>query len=203
MRLPPFAVHQGARRGLIAGLVLIALASIGCDRNRREAAPAASQKNAPQMAKTVCQDGGSSQAARDFYAKIMADAPSGLPSVESMQTLAPLMTSSLGAAIEKARIRQRAFIAAHPDLKPPFIEGSLFTSVYEGPTGVESAAATPRGDSVWVAMGFVYQEPGAESSRWKDQVLLLCEQGLWRVDDVRYDWDSASKNLLKQALESE
>lgn len=206
MRLPSLAGHQGARRGLIAWLpALVGLALVGCERNEEKAIPIATQTSALKMAETPCKNGDPAQVARDFYTRISTDAASGLPSVESMSTLAPLMTSSLRTAIDKARARQEAFIAAHPGEKPPFAEGSLFTSLFEGPTGIESAATRLHGDTASVAVGFVYAEQGTETFRWEDEMLLRCEQGRWRLDDVRYggDWDFASNGQLKHALESE
>ena len=205
MRLQPAAGHQGARRGLIAALALVVLASTGCGRSAQKTGAVASTSSAPQTTQAGCKDGDAAQAARDFYARIMADAVRGLPSKENMSTLAPLMTASMRAAVEKARVRQQAFMAAHPDEKPDFIEGSLFTSLFEGPTAVESASAVANDNGAVVEVGFVYAQAGAETFRWKDQALLRCEQGRWRLDDVRYggDWDFASKGQLKQALESE
>ena len=205
MRLPPVARHQGARRSLIAALALVALASVGCARRTGDADAVAPQGSAPKTAEAGCRNNDAAQAARDLYARIMADAASGLPSSESMLTLAPLMSASMRAAIEKARVRQQAFIAAHPDEKPDFIEGSLFTSLFEGPSALESAAAVANDDSAVVEVGFVHAQAGAETFRWKDQALLRCEEGRWRLDDVRYggDWDFAPKGQLKQALESD
>ena len=202
MRLPPIAGYQGARRGLIAALALVALASVGCERRADAVLP---QTSVPEIAGSSCKNSDAAQAARDFYARIMTDAASGLPSKESMGALAPLMTASMRAAIEKARVRQQAFITAHPDEKPDYIEGSLFTSLFEGPTALESATAVANGDGAVVEVGFVHAQAGSETFRWKDQALLRCEQERWRLDDVRYggDWDFASKGQLKQALESE
>lgn len=203
MRLRPAAGHQSARRGLIAAL--IALASIGCGMHEEKAPPVAAAASAQGATESPCKNSDAAQAARDFYAAIMAYAASGLPSSESMVKLAPLMTSSMRAAVEKARVRQQAFIVAQPDEKPDFIEGSLFTSLFEGPTALESATAAVDGAGAVVDVGFVHAESGAETFRWQDQALLRCEQGRWRLDDVRYggDWDFASKGQLKQALESE
>ncbi|MGH8027506.1 MAG: hypothetical protein ACREO0_12340 [Pseudoxanthomonas sp.] len=205
MRLQPFAGHQGARRGLIAALALAALAAAGCQQHSEETGPPASSASTPQTSETSCKSGAPEKTARAFYTAIIPDNDSGLPSAASMPALGPLMTSALRAAVEKARARQGAFIAAHPNEKPPYIEGSLFTSMFEGPTAVESADATRNGDSATVGMGFAYVEEGAETFRWKDQALMRCEEGSWRLDDVRYggDWDFASKGQLKQALESE
>lgn len=205
MRLQTTAGHQGARRGLIATLALIVLASTGCGRSGQTTDALASASSAPQTAQSSCNDGDAAQAARAFYAKVMADGIRGLPSKENMNALAPLMTASMRAAVEKARVRQQAFIAAHPDEKPDFIEGSLFTSLFEGPTALESASAVAKDNGAVVEVGFAYAQAGAETFRWKDQALLRCEEGRWRLDDVRYggDWDFASKGQLRQALESE
>jgi hypothetical protein len=182
----------------------VALVSVGCQWHEDKAVPAVPQAIA-QKAVASCKTGDAAQAARDVYALLLADAPSGLPSGQSMARLGPLLTASLRDAVEKARVRQRAFIAAHPDEKPDFIEGSLFTSLFEGPDALESATATASADSAVVEVGFVRAESGVQVFRWKDQALLRCEQGRWRLDNVRYggDWDFASKGQLKQALESE
>jgi len=205
MRLPPVARHQGARRGLIAALALVALASAGCAQRADDAAAAASQASTSKAVEAGCKNSDAARAARDFYALIAADAASGLPSSASMLKLAPLMSASMRAAVEKARIRQRSSIAAHPDEKPDFIEGSLFTSLFESPSALESATAVANGDSAVVEVGFLYAQAGAETLRWKDQALLRCEERRWRLDDVRYggEWDFAPKGQLKQALESE
>ena len=45
----------------------------------------------------------------------------------------------------------------------------------------------------------------SEPVRWKDDVLMLCEAGKWRIDDVAYggDWDFSMKGRLREGLEAQ
>jgi len=66
-------------------------------------------------------------------------------------------------------------------------------------------AATPA-DAVQPALVAVSLEYAQdETVRWQDRLLLLCEGGRWRVEDVRFggDWDFANRGSLRQALDAE
>ena len=67
-----------------------------------------------------------------FYKSYLAAKPSGLPTAGQMKMFAPLMTNDLVAMIADARREQQGFIKENPDEKPPWIEGNLFASNYEG-----------------------------------------------------------------------
>ena len=80
--------------------------------------------------------------------------------------------------------------------------GSLFTSLFEGPTAVLSAEADPAAPTrVAVEMTYV----GQGDARWRDHALMRCENAQWRVDDVEFggDWDFASDGHLRDALDAE
>ena len=141
-------------------------------------------------------------AAETFFRQVVRLNPRGLPSSDEMRTLGPLLSSGLQASIARARVRQQAEIAASPDEKPSFIEGSLFTSLFEGPTAVLSATADPAAPTrVTVEMAYTAQA----TTRWRDQALMQCESGGWRVDDIAFggDWDFASTGRLRAALDAE
>lgn len=146
---------------------------------------------------------------RSFYTAYAGwrkrDQAGGLPSVEAMAQYKPLFSQQLTDAIERARRRQNQFIRQHPDDKPPHIEGNLFGSLSEGFTGVESATLKAGGDPTTVTVGFVYDDGTDTAARWSDDVLLLCEQGQWRMDDVIYrgNWDFAPQGRLRERLEGE
>jgi hypothetical protein len=141
-------------------------------------------------------------AAATFYRQVVALDPRGLPSADAMRTLGPLLTSGMRASIAGARLRQQSDIAASPDDKPSFIEGSLFTSLFEGPTAVLSAAADPAAPTR-VAVELAHAGQG--DARWRDHALMRCEDAQWRVDDIAFggDWDFASTGRLRATLDAE
>lgn len=150
----------------------------------------------------ACEGASPVDAAETFYRQVVALNPRGLPSADEMRTLGPLLSSGMQASIAHARVRQQAGIAASPDDKPPFIEGSLFTSLFEGPTAVLSADADPAAPTR-VAVEMTYAGQG--DARWRDHALMRCENAQWRVDDVEFggDWDFASDGRLRDALDAE
>lgn len=196
MRLLSSACHQGTGRHLASG-AFFAVALAACQSPAGvESSFAAGDRSAD------CRDSDPVEKAEDFYQKIISARVRGLPSPEAMSDFAPLLSQAMQQAIEQARTRQQARIAAHPDEKPEFIEGDLFTSLFEGPTGVESARVKKAGDLVAVEVSFVHGTRDNQPSRWKDVALLRCEQGDWRVDDVHFggSWDFAPKGSLRSAL---
>lgn len=80
------------------------------------------------------------RAALDFYRYLVVHGDSGLPSPEEMQGLSSYLSQRLTTAIESARVRQQALMRDHPDDKPSFIEGSLYTSAFEGATAIKVLA---------------------------------------------------------------
>ena len=183
---------NGAR---IALALVASVAAAGCQQMpTREGSVAAMS--------AACAGASPVDAAETFYRQVVALNPRGLPSADAMRTLGPLLSSGMQASIARARVRQQAEIAAFPDDKPSFIEGSLFTSLFEGPTAVLSAQADPAA-STRVAVEMRYAGQG--DARWRDHALMRCENAQWRVDDIEFggDWDFASDGRLRDALDAE
>ena len=183
---------SGVRAVLVLGAALVAA---GCQQMpARDADVAASS--------AACAGASPVEAAETFYRQVVTLNPRGLPSIEEMRTLGPLLSSGMQTSIARARVRQQAEVAAFPDDKPSFIEGSLFTSLFEGPTAVLSAQADPAAPTrVGVEMTYA----GQGSARWRDHALMRCENAQWRVDDIAFggDWDFASTGHLRAALDAE
>lgn len=141
-------------------------------------------------------------AAEAFYRQVVALNPRGLPSADDMRTLGPLLLSGMQASIARARVRQQSELAASPGDKPSFIEGSLFTSLFEGPTAVLSATADP---DVTARVSVEMAYAGQGGARWRDSAVMRCEGARWRVDDIAFggDWDFASGGRLRDALDAE
>ncbi|MFL6588009.1 MAG: hypothetical protein ACJ8GV_14130 [Luteimonas sp.] len=179
----------------IALALVVSLGAAACQQMPTRDASASAKSAACAGASPV-------DAAETFYRQVVALNPRGLPSADEMRTLVPLLSSGMQASIARARVRQQAEIAASPDDKPSFIEGSLFSSLFEGPTAVLSAEADLAAPTrVAVEMTYV----GQGDARWRDHALMRCENAQWRVDDIEFggDWDFASDGRLRDALDAE
>lgn len=140
-------------------------------------------------------------AARGFYATLVKHQVSGLPGDEVWTMLKPRMAPELAGVIEAARREQADFIKRNPDEKPPWIEGDLFSSLFEGPQEFAVGEATVTGDRADVPISFVYRSDG-QTTKWKDKLVLTRAGGKWLVADVVYGatWDFGNKGTLLKGL---
>ena len=125
----------------------------------------------------------------------------GLPDEGEMKAYRAFLCPPLAAAMDAARVRQRAYMAEHPDDKPPLVEGDLFSSLFEGVEIATPAGTEVNGDSASVSMSMRFGE-GDAAVRWKDAVLLGRDEGSWCIADVEYhgDWPFANKGKLSTTL---
>lgn len=132
---------------------------------------------------------------------------SGLPTAEQAALIQPCLSAALDAAIAAARAGQRAFIARHPDEKPPFIEGRIFHSSGAAPF-TAYAIVLPQGGCtggrcvVRVDMVDTVASPDVP---WHDEFVLVLEDGQWRIDDVVYraGFDFGNRGTLRTNLEAD
>ncbi len=91
-----------------------------------------------------------------------------------------------------------------PRRKAPWIEGDLFSSLFEGFQTFTAKPAKIAGEKAEVPIEFVYTYQG-EATRWTDTLLLKRSESGWLVDDVRYGatWDFANQGTLQEALKPE
>ena len=139
--------------------------------------------------------------ALDFYEMHQRLGNSGLPDASSMKAYDAFLCPSLGTMLHDAQERQRNYIKAHPDDKPPLVEGDLFSSLFEGPDSVSSAGAAVDEDSAEVSL-LMRSGDGDKATRWKDTVMLARKDGVWCIEDVQYhgNWPFANKGKLSDAL---
>jgi hypothetical protein len=139
--------------------------------------------------------------ARVFYSELRRLGVSGLPGEEPWALLKPFCSETLGAALELAVKEQVEFIRKNPDEKPPWIEGDLFSSLFEGPKQFQVGPAVIHGESAEVPVECSHTE-GGETVKWRDTLILVKEGGKWLIDDVSYGgtWDFANSGTLKDAL---
>jgi hypothetical protein len=149
----------------------------------------------------------------DLYAALAAARPSGAPTDAQRLTLAPLLTAELTGLLQRADAARSAARVAAPGEKPPFTDGDLFSSLFEGPTAFSvgkavSAATLPGGrlGDLQVPVDLVHTiDPatgGGEPTTWTDTVLLREENGRFVVADIAFGggWDFANKGTMVAAL---
>lgn len=140
-------------------------------------------------------------AARVFYAELRRLGLRSLPTVAEWEPFAPRATPELTVAIERARKEQAEFMKKFPDDKPPWVDGDLFSSLFEGPQRFEIGKAKIIGDRAEVPVNCVHTE-GGDTAKWTDVLILTKTEKGWLVDDLRYGgtWDFAAQGTLRDAL---
>ena len=123
-------------------------------------------------------------AVREFYTFYGTQRVSGLPDTAQMSRLAPYLSGAMTGAIRKASAEQTRCMKAHSSEKPPWIEGDLFTSTFEGFTRIVSVAMKPGVPGQVVIAEFEYTE-NRQTVKWKDEVTVISASGRWVIDDIR------------------
>jgi hypothetical protein len=136
-----------------------------------------------------------------FYELHSAHVGAGAPDAGRLATYAPLLTRDLVAALTRAGAERDRAMAAEPGEKPPFVEGELFGSLFEGYTRVQPLTVATEGDHARVPVCLAYADASGRTE-WTDTVVLRKEDGAWRIDDVVYggQWDFANSGTLRDAL---
>lgn len=119
------------------------------------------------------------------YAKLRSDGLTGIPDEPRLAQLAPLLTPELRDLFSAALREQRRCRDKFPDDKPPWIEGDIFSSSFEGFTSFKAAASRPAKQGREVTVSFVYAE-GKTRVKWMDALMLRNVEGRWLVDDIFY-----------------
>jgi len=141
------------------------------------------------------------QAVGEFYGDLRHLKVDGLPDAKTWRQLKPRVSPELGTAIESAQKQQKAALKVEPDEKPPFADGDLFSSLFEGPQKYTVGQARIKEDRAEVPVLFSHSDRG-DTIRWTDTVVAIKTSHGWLVDDVIYGgrWDFAPKGTLSEAL---
>jgi hypothetical protein len=125
----------------------------------------------------------------------------GAPSPAQLAAIEPYLGADLHARLRAAREMHDAERARAPDEKPPFADGDLFTSLFEGPTSFTVVSDVTSDGTHHVTMRFTYDKASSPVI-WTDEVVVSSESGRWVVTDVIYGghWDFANKGSLRSAL---
>ena len=143
------------------------------------------------------------QAANRFYRTYLKLKILGLPNSEQMKTLTPLITADLNDLFEAARMTQAKFIQEHPDEKPPWADGDLFTSLFEGAQSFKFGHPTANCDRVEIPVHLTYHQ-GGSTTRWSDVLVLVRDKNRWLVWDIllKGEWAFKSGDSLRKNLSS-
>lgn len=127
----------------------------------------------------------------------------GLPAPAGRHALEPLITLGLDGALTAARHLHDAAIRQAPGDKPPFGDGDLFSSLFEGATSCRVGAVTLARNTASVELRYAH-EAGTLMTSWTDRLSILRGNDGWRIDDVVYDgrWDFANTGSLRGMIES-
>src|SRR5262245_51535624 len=81
-----------------------------------------------------------------FYKAYLRLRVDGLPSAQQQRTLSPYLSERLKTLITRARAVQDRAMREHPDEKPPWADGCLFASLFEGPRRFKVSRVSPQTD---------------------------------------------------------
>jgi hypothetical protein len=121
----------------------------------------------------------------NFYKTYQKTTASGLPSPQEMRLLSPYLSKKLTATIENARAYQADYVIKNPDNKPPFIEGDLFSSLFEGFTNFKLIRHKTIQKIHIITIQFVYIDASKQATKWTDEAIVLKENGRYVIDDIR------------------
>jgi len=144
------------------------------------------------------------RAADKFYRTYLRLQIRGLPNDQQLKALSPLIAPDLKELLESARSTQAKFIQEHPDEKPPWADGDLFTSLFEGAQSFRLGRATVQGDRRQVPVYLVYRQ-GGSTTRWSDELVLVRSGNRWLVSDIllKGEWAFKSGSSLRAILASD
>jgi hypothetical protein len=143
------------------------------------------------------------ESASVVYAELLSLKPQGLPDSKEWIVLKPLLTPALAAKFDEARRQQQAFAKKSPGDKPPWVEGDLFSSLFEGPTNYEIKDINEQGKRAEVLV-YLQNASDGQKVRWKDVLILKKVGSRWLLDDIRYggNWPFAPRGTLSEMLTS-
>jgi hypothetical protein len=169
-------------------------------------APSASAAaSAPSAPSVVPRASTPAAAVTGLYDSLVALGLRGAPRAEQLAQLSPWLGAELTDLLRRARELHDTAAREAPGEKPPFNDGDLFSSLFEGPssfTVLEPAAPAADGRQR-VPVRFSYGT-AADATTWTDQVVVRREGEAYVVVDVGYggDWDFANRSSLVTALQS-
>jgi hypothetical protein len=105
--------------------------------------------------------------------------------------------------IDKATFKQTAEAQKLKALgstdKPPMIEGDIYTSLYEGATKHEIIKSTAADNMIKSEVKFMNEYYNNQT--WTDTVVLIRENGNWKIDNILYRRNQGGAKSTKEVLD--
>lgn len=143
------------------------------------------------------------RAAAVFYDIVLSARSSGVPDADMRARLRPVISSDLDSLLSQAAEAERRHTERVNNSEPPYLQGDIFSSLFEGATAYE--IGTCDGDERRMQCEAMLAHEAEEPVQWTDRLVLVANGGpedrRWLVDDILYggDWDFASKGTLKSS----
>lgn len=141
------------------------------------------------------------EVADNFYATLADLDVRGLPDKDQLQELTPFLSKQIVATIKRNQTTQAAFIKKHPDEKPPWIEGDLFSSLFEGWRSYEIGKTVKKGNTREVDI-YLHHVSESDKVKWTDTAILKREGSKWVITNIIFKgkWQFKSGSSLLNAL---
>lgn len=167
-------------RGLILSFLLLPLAACG------DAGPEAD----------------AAATARVFYDIRLSEKSGGVPDENLRLRFRSVVSPELDRLLSQAAEAERRHTARVNNQEPPYLQGDIFSSLFEGPTTYEIGTCEGKDSAVQCEVLLAHE--AEEPVQWTDRVVLIENRGRWLVDDIRYggDWDFALKGTLQASLQA-
>jgi hypothetical protein len=140
---------------------------------------------------------------RGFYQSYLKLGMSGLPDKAQSRQISPYLGADLRKAIAEAQKTQDLAIKHAPDEKPPWSEGDLFSSLFEGAQQFEVRSEMIKGPRAEVQVQLRNTE-GTPPTRWTDVAVLQKEGDTWVITDIQFkgSWAFKSGASLSSVLKA-
>lgn len=154
----------------------------------------------------ACGDAGpeadAAAAARVFYDITLSEKSGGVPDEDLRLRLRPVISPELDRLLSQAAEAERRHTERVNNQEPPYLQGDIFSSLFEGPTAYE--IGTCEGKERIAKCDVLLAHEAEEPVQWTDRVLLVLDGERWLVDDIMYGggWDFAPKGTLQRMLTS-
>ena len=150
------------------------------------------------------QEADATRAAATFYDIVLSERTGGVPDVEMRARLRPVISPDLDSLLAQAAEAERRHAERVNNEEPPYLQGDIFSSLFEGATGYEISGCDEKSERL-IECEVQLVHDAEEPVQWKDRVTLVSSGGnAWLVDDIAYGggWDFAPKGNLKDMLRS-
>ncbi len=141
------------------------------------------------------------EAVTQFYTVLDAVGVHRVPDAPQLKALAPYLGDSLAHVLDRARVLRDSAEKSAPGEKPPFADGDIFSSLFEGRTASVVKDSVARGDTTLVVVQFTNdtQKPALD---WKDTVVVVKQGERFRIADIRYGtaWEFGFRGRLLDLL---